>query len=134
MGVSKNNGTPKSSMLIGFSIINPPFGGTPIFGNAHIAKSMINLFSTFGIFCGLEYIKLGTKSSLQLSGIAICSCPFFLRGKANLHHMKLRFSHLKHWDWKMSFLLGPGLPTHQRFHPPIVVLLKYGAHEPIAKP
>ena len=33
MGVSKNNGTPKSSVLIGFSIINHPFWDTPIFGN-----------------------------------------------------------------------------------------------------
>ena len=32
MGVSKNNGTPKSSILIGFSIINHPFWGTSIFG------------------------------------------------------------------------------------------------------
>ena len=31
MGVSKNNGTPKSSILIGFSIINHPFWGNPIF-------------------------------------------------------------------------------------------------------
>ena len=31
LGVSKNNGTPKSSILIGFSIINYPFWGTPIF-------------------------------------------------------------------------------------------------------
>ena len=39
MGVSKNNGTPKSSILIGFSIINHPFlGPTPIFGNTHIMK------------------------------------------------------------------------------------------------
>ena len=30
MGVSKYNGTPKSSILIGFSIINHPFWGTPI--------------------------------------------------------------------------------------------------------
>ena len=30
MGVSENSGTPKSSMLIGFSIINHPFWGTPI--------------------------------------------------------------------------------------------------------
>ena len=30
MGVSKNSGTPKSSILIGFSIINHPFWGTPI--------------------------------------------------------------------------------------------------------
>ena len=31
MGVSKNRGIPKSSHLIGFSIINHPFWGTPIF-------------------------------------------------------------------------------------------------------
>ena len=31
MGVSKNRGTPKSSILIGFSIINHPFWGIPIF-------------------------------------------------------------------------------------------------------
>ena len=31
MGVSKNRGTPKSSILIGFSIINHPFLGYPYF-------------------------------------------------------------------------------------------------------
>ena len=36
MVVSENGGTPKSSILIGFSIINHPFWGTPIFGNTHI--------------------------------------------------------------------------------------------------
>ena len=36
MGVSNNSGTPKSSILIGFSIINHPFRGTAIFGNTHI--------------------------------------------------------------------------------------------------
>ena len=36
MGVSQNRGTPKSSHLIGFSIINHPFWDTPIFGNTHI--------------------------------------------------------------------------------------------------
>ncbi len=36
MGVSKNKGTPKSWILIGFSIINHPFRGTPIVGNTHI--------------------------------------------------------------------------------------------------
>ena len=36
MGVSKNKGTPRSSTLIGFSIINHPFWGTPILGNIHI--------------------------------------------------------------------------------------------------
>ena len=32
----KNSGTPKSSILIGFSIINHPFWGIPIFGNTHM--------------------------------------------------------------------------------------------------
>ena len=36
MDVSKNSGTPESSILIGFSIINHPFWGTPIFGNTHM--------------------------------------------------------------------------------------------------
>ena len=33
LDVSENCGTPKSSILTGFSIINHPFWGTPIFGN-----------------------------------------------------------------------------------------------------
>ena len=36
LDVSKNSGTPKSSILIGFFIINHPFWGTPIFGNTQI--------------------------------------------------------------------------------------------------
>ena len=36
MGVSLNGGTPKSSILTGFSIIKHPFRGTSIFGNTHI--------------------------------------------------------------------------------------------------
>ena len=38
MGFSENSGTPKSSILIGFSIINHPLWGTPIFGTTHIIK------------------------------------------------------------------------------------------------
>ena len=36
MDASENGGTPKSSILRGFSIINHPFWGPPIFGNTHI--------------------------------------------------------------------------------------------------
>ena len=36
MDISLNGGTPKPSILIGFSIINHPFWDTPIFGNIHI--------------------------------------------------------------------------------------------------
>ena len=45
MGVSKNNGTPKSSILIEFSIINHPFWGTPIFGNSHMLDSFFFFLS-----------------------------------------------------------------------------------------
>ena len=38
MGVSENGGTPKSSNLIGISIINHPFWGTPVFGNTHMSS------------------------------------------------------------------------------------------------
>ncbi len=41
LGVSKNRGTPKSSILIGFSIINHPFWGTPIFGNIHLVVEIM---------------------------------------------------------------------------------------------
>ena len=41
MGVSKNSGTPKSSILIGFSIINHPFWGTIIFGNTHMYNGYV---------------------------------------------------------------------------------------------
>ena len=33
MGVSINGVTPESSILVGFSLINHPFGGTTIYGN-----------------------------------------------------------------------------------------------------
>ena len=36
MDVSENSGTPKSSILVGFSTINHPFSGTAMFGNIHI--------------------------------------------------------------------------------------------------
>ena len=39
MDVSENSGTPISSTLIGFSIINHPFWGTTIFGNTHLEET-----------------------------------------------------------------------------------------------
>ena len=39
-GCFQKKGTPKSSILIRFSIISHPFWGTPIFGNIHIGDSL----------------------------------------------------------------------------------------------
>ena len=36
---SKNRGTPKASILKGFSIINHPFWGIPILGNTHLKSA-----------------------------------------------------------------------------------------------
>ena len=45
MGVSKNTGSPKSSILTGFSIIiDHPFWGTPIFGNTRISRLHLKIF------------------------------------------------------------------------------------------
>ena len=38
MDVCENSGTPKSSILIGFSITNHPFWGIPIFGNTQMMQ------------------------------------------------------------------------------------------------
>ena len=63
MGVSKNNGTPKSSILIRFSIINHPFWDTPIFGNTHIhlfttvlGQRCNNLRPNSGVEAGTEVV------------------------------------------------------------------------------
>ena len=48
MDVSENCGTPKSSILIGFSIINHPFWGTPIFGNTQRFSKLIHFRFTNG--------------------------------------------------------------------------------------
>ena len=47
MDVSLNGGTPKSSILIGFSIINHPFWGTTIFGNTQMCRRDIVLVAGF---------------------------------------------------------------------------------------
>ena len=43
MEVSYNGAIPKSSILIGCSLINHPFGGTPIYGNPHILEQAVSL-------------------------------------------------------------------------------------------
>jgi len=60
MGVSENNGTPKSSILIGFSIINHPFLGTPIFGNTHMLE---DLTQKNGVFVNLPQEKKSVGGS-----------------------------------------------------------------------
>ena len=54
MDVSENSGTPKSSILIGFSIINHPFWGTPIFGK-HPYIMITIMITISGMFSGITF-------------------------------------------------------------------------------
>ena len=74
MGVSKNRGTPKSSFLIGFSLINHPFWGTPIFGNTHI----ISLF--------IERFNRGKSSVVAVSPTSLETIVETFGGERAFHH------------------------------------------------
>ena len=52
MGVSKNSGTPKSSILIGFSIINHAFW-VPLFLETPIRRNMLKFVHCFVLFLGI---------------------------------------------------------------------------------
>ena len=51
MVVSWNRGTSKSSILMGCSIINQPFRGTPIYGNPHMLEYVGIPTGMWGIYC-----------------------------------------------------------------------------------
>ena len=54
MDVSENRGTPKSSNLIGISIINHPFWGYPIFGNTHMGSWQCDNLPLAGKYPAIE--------------------------------------------------------------------------------
>jgi len=63
LGVSKNSGkTPKSSILIGFSIINHPFWGIAIFGNTQKATASL---SAFLLWSDLSLLRFATRENDQ---------------------------------------------------------------------
>ena len=63
LGVFKNRGTPKSSILIRFSIINHPFWGTPIFGNTHLSSGDLLWKSSL---IGNKPVFIGTISDFAM--------------------------------------------------------------------
>ncbi len=73
--VSKNNGTPKSSILIGFSIVNHPFWDTPIFGNTHFG---ISNFTSL-VWCFLF------RNSVSISPDILALSLSFLKGPGTPH-------------------------------------------------
>ena len=72
VGVYKNHGTPKSSILKGFSIINHPFRGTPIFGNTHVFPASALSAQKFATRTLVEENYLG----IQKPRLKAISCSF----------------------------------------------------------
>ena len=68
MDVSENKGTPKSSILIGFSFLNHPFWGTPIFGNIHI-KPFGRIAATLhmlNLLAGFQLRRIGSNVNFEI--------------------------------------------------------------------
>ena len=90
MGVSKNNGTPKSSILIGFPIINHPFGDTPIFGHIHINMCLL-LTWKISYHC----------PNRSLHGIQIPQSGEGEVGRENHAHLFEAVRALETWDFRL---------------------------------
>ena len=80
LSVSENGGTPESSILIGFSIINHPFWGTPIFGNTHLVGRKTTFFSNF------EKVHLQVCGALDNDSRRGCFTNQLSNGKKNSPH------------------------------------------------
>ena len=66
----------KSSILIGFSIINHPFWGTPIFGNTHFEEKTPRLFIPFRN--GEMFLEIDFHGFLGASDILSLPAPIDL--------------------------------------------------------
>ena len=74
MGVSKNRGTPKSSILIGFSLINHPFWGTSILGNTHIWHIWYSDVGRYVMLWDISWVKMNILASSSL--LILFNAPF----------------------------------------------------------
>ena len=76
LGVSENRGTPKSSILIGFSIINHPFLDTSIFGKTYLVAIYISTNPVgHPLHGGFRYTGISPKKWPKHSGSEFIKCP-----------------------------------------------------------
>ena len=103
MGVSKNSGTPKSSILIRFSLINHPFWGTTIFGNTQMSMVFQN-----------HVHPPPPKSQLKMADSSWKPVPhFFFAVTYNVDSSKLR--QISANSSTKSMCISPDLPRLVRF-------------------
>ncbi len=89
MGVSKNRGTPKSSILIGFSLINHPFWGTFFLGG-------LTPIYFFVFFLGWDKNQFWPALGRRFAPNKLC---FLFHHGGNGSNI---YPFLQSWNWKMS--------------------------------
>ena len=105
MGVSENSGfSSKSSMLIGFSIINHPFWGTPIFGNT---QYIIYILLLYYIHIYI-YFFLGGGDGISLLFHIFFSKDVYYSIICTWSSLGLNW-----WRWFLTYLLYQGKPPHR---------------------
>ena len=89
----KKKGTPKSWILIGFSIINHPFWGTPIFGNTHVSATVC--FISWHFVKGPGLMVSHHALRFRVSFLVNSEFPpFFLENAGNYWNFGLLISNL----------------------------------------
>ncbi len=122
LGVSKNRGTPKSSILMVFSIVNHPFWDTPIFRNIHmifcwckpLLQNYLDTFIPHFLEASLRHSGVTKKKKRTVGRCAELSniqggkrSPQFLGG--GFVEMFFRFSPWKPWGKSCLFFRKNGL-------------------------
>ena len=92
LDVSENSGTPKSSILVGLSMINHPFWGTTIFGNTDFCPAF---------YC--QFPKL-TMQKNHLLTCSISSCPQSPRDLHEVRFPREAFAMQQIFGWKWLFV------------------------------
>ena len=91
-GCFQNRDTPKSSIYLGFSIINHPFWGTTIFGNTHIIIIHISIGWNDWLTWSYHFFAIATLHFIDLSRV------HDYRVHLGKHHMRTNWSSaLSHW-------------------------------------
>ena len=96
-------GPPRSSILIGFSIINHPFWGAPIFGNMHIKINSGNKILVTLQYTGWFISKNDNEKSPSLIGDTSSNCCFF---QCHVSFPEGNYFQILLWNSKTRFL-GP---------------------------
>ena len=109
MGVSKNRGTRKSSILIGFSIINHPFWGTPFFWK-HPNRIVYLLYLLLLPCCFVGNHAIGVILLMEYLRQAIFTAGAFRIGAHESGIWKIHVLidvHQRWMEWKMVISFFP---------------------------